>query len=166
MLLLVLTIVLAALTAVGFRAGRGRALAMAGGLPKNLSSLPRYYGWYVALWGFLPAAAVAGLWLVLQPAVIETLVIAGLPDELRSLPSSETGLIYNDIRNAVAVGGVPGDPRLAEQEVQQRDRQHRVGHVQGQTRPMERPKIVLAVAHHRVEHQGDHRQRLVVAADR
>jgi len=114
MLLLVLTIVLAALTAVGFRAGRGRALAMAGGLPKNLSSLPRYYGWYVALWGFLPAAAVAGLWLVLQPAVIEALVIAGLPDELRSLPSSETGLIYNDIRNAVAVGGVPGDPRLAE----------------------------------------------------
>jgi len=114
MLLLVLTIVLAALTAVGFRAGRGRALAMAGGQPKNLSSLPRYYGWYVALWGFLPAAAVAGLWLVLQPAVIETLVIAGLPDELRSLPSSETGLIYNDIRNAVAVGGVPGDPRLTE----------------------------------------------------
>jgi phosphate transport system permease protein len=114
MLLLVLTIVLLALTAVGFRAGRGRALALAGGLPKNLSALPRYYGWYVALWGFLPAAAVAGLWLVLQPTVIETLVIAGLPDELRSLPSSKTGLIYNDIRNAIAVGKLPGDPRLAD----------------------------------------------------
>lgn len=114
MLLLVLTIVLVALTAVGFRAGRGRALALAGGQPKNLSALPRYYGWYVALWGFLPAAAVAGLWLVLQPSVIETLVIAGLPDELRSLPSSETGLIYNNIRNAVAVGILPDDPRLAD----------------------------------------------------
>jgi phosphate transport system permease protein len=114
MLLLVLTIVLLALTAAGFRAGRGRALALAGGMPKNLSALPRYYGWYVALWGFLPAAAVAGLWLVLQPSVIETLVIAGLPDDLRSLPSSQTGLIYNDIRNAVAVGILPADPNLAD----------------------------------------------------
>ncbi len=114
MLLLVLTIVLLALTAAGFRAGRGRALALAGGMPKNLSALPRYYGWYVALWGFLPAAAVAGLWLALQPSVIETLVIAGLPDDLRSLPSSQTGLIYNDIRNAVAVGILPADPNLAD----------------------------------------------------
>ncbi len=114
MLLLVLTTVLLALTAVGFRAGRGRALALAGGKPKNLSALPRYYGWYVALWGFLPAAAVAGLWLVLQPSVIETLVIAGLPDDLRSLPSSQTGLIYNDIRNAIAVGILPANPNLAE----------------------------------------------------
>lgn len=114
MLLLVLTIVLLALTAAGFRAGRGRALALAGGMPKNLSALPRYYGWYVALWGFLPAAAVAGLWLVLQPSVIETLVIAGLPDDLRSLPSSQTGLIYNDIRNAVAVGILPANPNLAD----------------------------------------------------
>ena len=68
MLLLVLTIVLLALTAAGFRIGRGRALALAGGVPKNLSALPRYYGWYVALWGFLPAVAVAALWLALQPA--------------------------------------------------------------------------------------------------
>ncbi|MDH5556795.1 MAG: phosphate ABC transporter permease family protein, partial [Alphaproteobacteria bacterium] len=99
-MLFILTIILLGLTAAGFRIGRRRALAMAGGLPKNLSALPRYYGWYVALWGFLPAVAVVALWLAFQPTLVETLVIAGLPDDLRSLPSSETGLIYNDIRNA------------------------------------------------------------------
>jgi len=114
MVLFVLTFVLLALTAVGFRAGRHRALAQAGGVPRNLVSLPRYYGWYVAICGFLPAIAVVTLWLALQPAVIEALVIADLPDELQSLPASETGLLYNNIRNAVAVGGVPDDARLAD----------------------------------------------------
>ena len=114
MLLLALTIVLLALSAAAFRIGRGRALALAGGSPKNLSALPRYYGWYVALWGFLPAIAVAAIWLALQPSVIEALVIAGLPGELRSLSDSETGLIYNDIRNAIAVGKLPNDPRLVD----------------------------------------------------
>jgi phosphate transport system permease protein len=114
MLLLVLAIVLLALTAAAFQAGRGRALALVGGLPKNLSALPRYYGWYVALWGFLPALAATALWLALQPSVIEALVIAGLPDELRSLPDSRTGLLYNDIRNAIAVGRLPEDTRLAD----------------------------------------------------
>ncbi|MDH5410202.1 MAG: phosphate ABC transporter permease subunit PstC [Alphaproteobacteria bacterium] len=113
-MLFILTIILLGLTAAGFRIGRRRALAMAGGLPKNLSALPRYYGWYVALWGFLPAVAVVALWLAFQPTLVETLVIAGLPDDLRSLPSSETGLIYNDIRNAIAVGRLPDDPRLAD----------------------------------------------------
>ena len=112
--LLVLTTALLALTAAAFRIGRGRALALAGGRPRNLSALPRYYGWYVALWGFLPAVAVAALWLALQPTIIETLVIAGLPDDLRSLSDSETGLLYNDIRNAIAVGKLPNDSRLAD----------------------------------------------------
>lgn len=111
---LVLMIVLLTLSAAVFHVGRGRALAVSGGRPKTLSSLPRYYGWYVVLWGFLPAAVLLALWLALQPVIIETLVIAGLPDALRSGPDAQTSLIYSEIRNAVAVGRLPDDPRLAD----------------------------------------------------
>jgi len=113
-MLLVLTIVLLALTAAGFHVGRGRALSLAGGLPKKLSALPRYYGWYVALWGLIPAILVLALWLALQSTVIEALVLAGLPDAMQSLPGSDKGLIYNNIRNSVAVGRLPDDPMLAD----------------------------------------------------
>ena len=112
-MLLVLTIVLLALAAAAFRIGRGRALSLAGGLPKNLAALPRYYGWYVVLWGAIPAALLLAAWLAVQPAMIEMLVIGGLPDAMQDLPDSEKGLIYNDIRNAVAVGTLPEDPNLA-----------------------------------------------------
>jgi phosphate transport system permease protein len=110
---LILTIVLLAMTAAGFRLGRGRALALVGGAPKNLSSLPRYYGVYVALWAFVPALAVLALWLALEPSVLRALVIGGLPPELLARSKAEIGLLYNDIRNAVAHGTMPEDPAIA-----------------------------------------------------
>jgi phosphate transport system permease protein len=113
-MLLVLTIVLLALAAAVFRIGRGRALSLADGLPKNLAALPRYYGWYVVLWGVIPAVLLLAVWLAVQPAMIELLVIGGLPESMQDVPDSEKGLIYNDIRNAVAVGKLPADPMLAQ----------------------------------------------------
>jgi phosphate transport system permease protein len=113
-MLLVLTIVLLAMAVAGFRIGRGRALALAGGLPKNLVALPRYYGWYVVLWGLIPSVLVLAAWLALQPTIIQALVLSGLPDAMQTLPESEKGLLYNDIRNAVAVGRLPANPALAE----------------------------------------------------
>jgi len=110
---LILSAVLLVLTAVGFRLGRGRALALVGGVPKNLSALPRYYGVYVALWAFLPALVVLALWLALEPSVMRGLVVGGLPAELQALSEAEIGLIYNDIRNAVALGATPDDPAIA-----------------------------------------------------
>ncbi|MDH3228408.1 MAG: phosphate ABC transporter permease subunit PstC [Alphaproteobacteria bacterium] len=110
---LILTIVLLALTAAGFRLGRGRALALVGGRPKDLSALPRYYGVYVALWVFVPAAVVFAVWFALEPAALHFLVIGGLPPELQALPQAELGLLYSDIRNAVALGVTPDDPAIA-----------------------------------------------------
>ena len=110
---LILTVVLLAMTAAGFRLGRGRALALVGGAPKNLSSLPRYYGVYVALWAFVPALTVLALWLALEPSVLRGLVIGGLPPELLARSEAEIGLLYNDIRNAVAYGTTPEDPAVA-----------------------------------------------------
>jgi phosphate transport system permease protein len=110
---LILIIVLLGLTAAGFRLGRGRALALVGGRPKNLSALPRYYGIYVALWAFVPAVAVLAVWSVLEPSILHALVIGGLPPEQQALPQAVLGLLYSDIRNAVALGTTPGDPAVA-----------------------------------------------------
>ncbi len=110
---LILTIALLALSAAGFRLGRGRALALAGGRPKSLAALPRYYGVYVALWAFIPAVFVLALWLALEPTALRLLVIGGLPPDLQDLPPAELGLVYSDIRNAVALGRTPDDSVIA-----------------------------------------------------
>jgi phosphate transport system permease protein len=48
---------LAALSALAFWLGRGRALAVSLATGRRLASLPNYYGHYVALWCALPALA-------------------------------------------------------------------------------------------------------------
>ncbi|HEM46106.1 MAG TPA: ABC transporter permease subunit, partial [Alphaproteobacteria bacterium] len=110
---LVLMVVLAGLTAAGFRLGRRRALALAGGSPRNLAALPRHYGWYVTLWSLLPALAVLAVWLALEPAIVRLLVVGGLPEELRSLPEARLDLLYSDIRNSASLGTVPDRPAVA-----------------------------------------------------
>ncbi len=96
-ILMVLLVLVALAYQVGLR--RSRSLAMAqGGLPK-LHSLPRYHGFYIALWCGLPAILVLGLWISFQSSIITSLVTALLPGEVRILPPAELGLVVNDIRN-------------------------------------------------------------------
>ncbi len=110
---LILTVALLALSAAAFRLGRRRALTLAGGRPKSLAALPRYYGIFVALWAFMPAVFVLALWLALEPTILRLLVIGSLPPDLQDLPAAELGLVYSDIRNAVALGRTPDDPVIA-----------------------------------------------------
>ncbi|MGE0254844.1 MAG: phosphate ABC transporter permease subunit PstC [Alphaproteobacteria bacterium] len=86
------------LAGVAYQYGRRRALAVPGGRAA-LHSLPTYYGYYVALWCGLPALLLALVWLSLEPAVVEWLVVSGLPDAKRNLPAGELGLLINDVRN-------------------------------------------------------------------
>ena len=97
----VLVIVLLALAAVAFQLGRRRAFAVSAttGGTKTLHSLPTYYGSLTALWCALPAVIVLGLWLSFESQIVESLVVAGLPDETRALPPQRLNLIVNDIRN-------------------------------------------------------------------
>ncbi len=104
MQVLVIIAVLLGLAALGFRLGRGRALAAGGGGTVRLPALPRYYGWYVALWCVLPGLALLAVWLAFEPLIIRTLVVAGLPEAMRALPDERLGLVYNEIRNAA--GGI------------------------------------------------------------
>ena len=107
--------VLAGLSTMAFVIGRQRSIGTAGG-PKGIAvlhSLPGYYGFYVALWCFLPALIVLSGWLMLEPAVLKFQVLASLSDETRSLPPERLGLVYNDIRNLVEGNIVAGEPTEA-----------------------------------------------------
>ena len=93
-----------ALALVAYYVGRQRAVsvALAAGNSRSVHSLPGYHGGYVALWCALPALAVLVLWQVVEPMWLRTSVIAALPENLRTLPAAQLGLVYNDIRNLVA----------------------------------------------------------------
>ncbi len=99
-----LLLVLIALACAAFYAGRSRALVAVGGRAnsKNLHSLPGYYGFYSVIWCLLPAMALALLWLLAEPRVVIAMVVQGLPDNLRSLPSGDLNLLINNIENLAA----------------------------------------------------------------
>ncbi len=98
------------LTAGGFFLGRRRAFAVSStsGGPKILHSRPSYYGSLAALWCAVPALIIFSFWLAFESTVITDMMIAGLPEEIRTLPNDRLNLIVNDIRNLVngnIVGG-------------------------------------------------------------
>jgi phosphate transport system permease protein len=99
-----LLILVLALALVAYYVGRQRAVsvALAAGNSRSVHSLPGYHGGYVALWCALPALAVLVLWQVVEPTWLRSSVIAALPENLRTLPAAQLGLVYNDIRNLVA----------------------------------------------------------------
>jgi phosphate transport system permease protein len=111
---LIFVAVLLVLTVAGFYLGRSRAMATVSGKPRKLHSLPGYYGYYVALWCGIPAFALLGLWLALEPYVVEKMLVSSLPETVQELPPSRLGLYVNDIRN-LADGNIVSrdvDPEL------------------------------------------------------
>jgi phosphate transport system permease protein len=87
------------LTGIGFFMGRARAVSVVSGKVRQLHSLPAYYGYFAALWCGLPALAILALWLILEPAIVETLIVASLPKAAQELPPERLGLLLNDVRN-------------------------------------------------------------------
>jgi phosphate transport system permease protein len=122
----VLIALLLMLSSAAFEAGRRRAFHMAGSEFSSLHSRPRYYGSYTALWCIIPALILLGLWLALEQWAITALVLAELPEALRSQPQGELNLLINDIRNQVAAGVTAADADPAVQQAV-----HRYGALQG-----------------------------------
>ena len=108
--------VLLALSAAGYQIGRNRALSAVSGRPAALHSVPGYYGGYVALWCGLPALILVVGWIVLQPLVLDQMVLAGFADDrLAAMSQSEIQLLLATVRNiARGVGFTSDDPTIAE----------------------------------------------------
>jgi phosphate transport system permease protein len=99
------------LTTIGYTLGRQRAVATVGGRRSDLHSLPSYHGLHVALWCALPSLILVLLWLILEPHILQALIVSSLPSDLAAKPANELGLILNDIQNIASNGATSGaDP--------------------------------------------------------
>jgi phosphate transport system permease protein len=96
---IILVATLLVLSIVGYYLGRSRAIVTSSGISGRLHSLPTYYGFYVSIWCGIPAIAVMVLWLILEPSIIEMLLVSTLPDAAQALPDNRLNLLLNDIRN-------------------------------------------------------------------
>ncbi|MGE5516009.1 MAG: phosphate ABC transporter permease subunit PstC [Bacteroidota bacterium] len=112
--LVTLTVVLLLLTSIGYRLGRRKALALAGGNPRALHSLPRYHGFYVALWCGLPALLVMVGWLALEPVFVHHLVVGEFSLAAPDLSDERLELLYNEVRNVARLGLTATSPQVAE----------------------------------------------------
>ncbi|RJX33118.1 MAG: phosphate ABC transporter permease subunit PstC [Desulfurivibrio sp.] len=95
--------------------GRSRAFAVSrscGGV-RGLHSLPSHYGMWTALWCALPALLVCAVWNAAESPIITSLVVAGLPADISSLPPNRLSLIINDIRNIISGNITSGTPSPA-----------------------------------------------------
>lgn len=97
------------LSLISFTLGHRRShkVAQGHGGVKALHSLPRHYGYMAALWAGLPALAILVLWMILEDKMLYSLVVAGLPDSLKTMQESQLGLYYNQIVS-FATGSIDG----------------------------------------------------------
>ncbi len=101
MSILLLLVLVAVLSVIGFVVGRRRALTSAAGNIRVLHSLPIYYGWHGALMVFVPALAVLAAWLIVQPLVIERQLVSYFPAE-QVASDAERTLLMADVRRVAA----------------------------------------------------------------
>src|SRR3546814_9143337 len=83
---------------------------MAGAGGGHSHSLPSYHGTFVALWGGVPALLLSLSWLLLQDSVIDSLILASLPERMtEGLDADRRSLVISEIRS-IAGGQVFGEP--------------------------------------------------------
>ncbi len=76
-----------------------RSVKIAGGITKvkHLTSLPKQFGLLTAFWCGLPALVVLVLWSAFETSVIDSMLVAYLPQSVAKLTSDQLGLHLNDI---------------------------------------------------------------------
>ncbi len=114
MTLLILTAALLVLATLGYRMGQRRALTIRGTLgdKQRLAALPHQHGLYVALWCGLPAGLILLCWLIGEPVIVQLLVVGALPPESQALPSSQLGLVLDEVRRIAAGSGIDSNSGL------------------------------------------------------
>jgi phosphate transport system permease protein len=105
---LLLILVVLALAGMSYVMGSRRSTSLVNNKPKDLHSLPGYYGLYVAMWCGVPALALLAVWVIFEPVIIEQMVLASLPAEAfldangAPLAPERVSLIMTDIANAAS----------------------------------------------------------------
>ncbi|WP_299591880.1 phosphate ABC transporter permease subunit PstC [uncultured Tateyamaria sp.] len=92
-----LTLIVLAISALGFFTGRRRALASADGDSRNLHSLPIYYGSNAFMKSVVPAFGLMLLWLLVQPLFIDNRVEQMIP-ESEIAGGANIGLVMSEVR--------------------------------------------------------------------
>ncbi|MCE8020111.1 phosphate ABC transporter permease subunit PstC [Halomonas sp. MCCC 1A11036] len=99
--------------AVAYQVGLSRSRAVADG-GVRLHSRPGYYGVLVALWCGLPALLLFGVWLLLQDAIVEVLVVQQLPAELAALSEREMQVLMRRVSALASGQGLSGEVQAYE----------------------------------------------------
>ena len=89
-----LTIVLLALSSYFF--GRKKALAIRS-TNTRLTALPRFYGYYLAIWCAAPAFIIFALWSIFEPTVVKYIVLQSFSDQ--GLLEGELNLIFEKAKS-------------------------------------------------------------------
>lgn len=129
-----LAIAVLVLAVLGYVLGRKRAMVSAGDDPRNLHSLPSYYGYNVALFTAVPSILALGIWMLVQPMLIETRVSGMIPDV--AIPKgSSLNLVMSDVRrvaeglDAAITSGVVTEDSVATMRADQIDVRSLLGDV-------------------------------------
>ncbi|UUX52142.1 phosphate ABC transporter permease subunit PstC [Nisaea acidiphila] len=94
-----LILVVIGLSVAGYAVGRARSVIAAAGDVRILHSLPSYYGMFVALGCGLPAILLLALWLIIQPQIVDNMVMSGLDPSIMPTNPDEYSLLLTDIHN-------------------------------------------------------------------
>jgi phosphate transport system permease protein len=103
-----LLLIILALSLAAYIVGRATARGFVAADGQPVHSLPSYHGAYVAIWTGVPALVLVLLWLLVQGAVIDDLLVRSLPDSLTADPS-RIELTLSEIHN-VAAGRIFAEP--------------------------------------------------------
>jgi len=102
---LYLIVAVVALGLLSYYLGKGRAISTVGGDERKLHSRPHYYGYFTFIGAVLPSLVLIALWMILQPALIESMVVDTLSEATQTQDPARLGLFMNDVRN-LATGNI------------------------------------------------------------
>ncbi len=108
------TLLIAILIALGgaYILGRNRARTLAS-QGSRMHSLPTHYGTLMALWTTLPPLLTLLLWALIEPRVIDALIVAQLPDAIREAGSAEINLAVSKVHNLARDGALMAQDELS-----------------------------------------------------
>ncbi|MCC2110759.1 MAG: phosphate ABC transporter permease family protein, partial [Hyphomicrobiales bacterium] len=87
---------------MGFLAGAAKARAAVAENLAKLHSRTAYYGAFVFIWASLPSLLLLGLWLIVQPVVVDRMVAAQIP--AAAIESAGNASLVNGVVRQVAEG--------------------------------------------------------------